>query len=148
MPPISRRSVSAPSARSTATSTRSVSPASRSPPCPARVIDWCPAITCRRSRSLLKKPCSSCSGSELALGLGTEDQRAAVRSAAAKVEAVLTEETRREVDRMRERIRVASDHHRETSPWLPTLQRGVIQERVLKVRVPLLQLGRGHRARG
>jgi predicted DNA-binding transcriptional regulator YafY len=73
-------------------------------------------------------------GSELALGLGTDEQRSAVRSAAAKVEAVLADETRREVERMRERIRVASDHHREASPWLPILQRGVIQERVLHLR--------------
>ena len=73
-------------------------------------------------------------GSELALGLGTDEQRAAVRSAAAKVEAVLTEETRREVERLRERIRVAPEHYRETSPWLPLLQRAVIQEHVVKVR--------------
>jgi len=74
-------------------------------------------------------------GSELALGLGTDEQREAVRSAAAKVEAVLAEETRREVDRLRERIRVAPEHrHRETSTWLPLLQRAVIQERVLRVR--------------
>jgi predicted DNA-binding transcriptional regulator YafY len=73
-------------------------------------------------------------GSELALGLGTDEQRAAVRSAAAKVEAVLAVETRREVERLRERIRVAPEHHREASPWLPMLQRAVIQERVLRVR--------------
>jgi predicted DNA-binding transcriptional regulator YafY len=73
-------------------------------------------------------------GSELALGLGTEQQREASRSAAAKVQAVLAEETRREVDRMRERIRVAPNRHHGESPWLPPLQRAVIQERVLRLR--------------
>ena len=73
-------------------------------------------------------------GSELAVGLGTEEQREAARSAAAKVQAVLAEETSREVDRLRERIRVAPALYRDSSPWLPLLQRAVIQERVLRVR--------------
>jgi len=72
-------------------------------------------------------------GSELAIGLGTDPQREAGRSAAAKVEAVLAEETRREVEHLRERIRVAPALHRDASPWLPLLQRAVIQERVLRV---------------
>jgi predicted DNA-binding transcriptional regulator YafY len=73
-------------------------------------------------------------GSELALGLGTEEQRVAARSAAAKVEVVLAEETRREVERLRERIRVGGNHRHEASPWLPLLQRAVIQEHVLRLR--------------
>ncbi len=47
-------------------------------------------------------------GSDLALGLGSADQRDATRAAAAKVQAVLRPETRREVDSLRERIRVSS----------------------------------------
>jgi predicted DNA-binding transcriptional regulator YafY len=72
-------------------------------------------------------------GAELARGLGTHEQRESARAAAAKVEAVLQPETRREVDHLRERIRVSS-WHREASPWLPVLQRGVIEERVVRLR--------------
>src|SRR5574341_1649972 len=43
-------------------------------------------------------------GSDLALGLGTPAQRAAARSAAAKVDAALRPETRADVDRLRQRI--------------------------------------------
>ncbi len=73
-------------------------------------------------------------GAELARGLGTQEQRESARAAAAKVEAVLRPETRREVERLRERIRISPWHHREASPWLPVLQRAVIQERVLRLR--------------
>jgi predicted DNA-binding transcriptional regulator YafY len=73
-------------------------------------------------------------GAELALGLGTEDQRQAARSASAKVEAALRPETRREVDRLRERIRVSPWLFREASPWLAVLQQAVIQDRVLRLR--------------
>ncbi len=73
-------------------------------------------------------------GAEMARGLGTQEQRESARAAAAKVEAVLRPETRREVERLRERIRISPWDHRETSPWLPVLQRGVIQERVLRLR--------------
>jgi len=73
-------------------------------------------------------------GSDLALGLGTEDQRQAVRSAAAKVEAVLRPETRREVERLRERIRVSGWMRREPSHWLPLLQRAVVHDQVVFIR--------------
>ena len=73
-------------------------------------------------------------GADLASGLGTGEQRDAVRAAAAKVEAVLRPETRAEVERLRERIRVSHWMHRGTSPWLVHLQQGVIQDRVLWLR--------------
>ena len=73
-------------------------------------------------------------GSDLALGLGTAAQRDAVRAAAAKVEAVLRPDTRREVDRLRQRIRVSPWMRQETSPWLPLLQQAVIHDRVLWLR--------------
>jgi predicted DNA-binding transcriptional regulator YafY len=73
-------------------------------------------------------------GSDLALGLGTPEQREAARSAAAKVEAVLRPETHAEVQRLRERIRVSHWMHRGASPWLPLLQQGVLQDRVLWLR--------------
>ena len=73
-------------------------------------------------------------GSDLALGLGTEDQRQAVRSAAAKVEAVLRPETRREVEHLRERIRVSGWMRHEPSHWLPLLQRAVTNDQVLFIR--------------
>ncbi len=73
-------------------------------------------------------------GSDLVLGLGTAEQREAARSAAAKVEAVLRPETHRDVDRLRERIRVSSWMRREPSPWLPLLQQAVIHDRVVFIR--------------
>ena len=73
-------------------------------------------------------------GSDLALGLGTASQRQATRTAAAKVEAVLRPETRSEVDRLRERIRVSRWGRNEASPWLPVLQQAVIHDRVLHLR--------------
>ena len=73
-------------------------------------------------------------GSDLARALGTEAQREAARAAAAKVEAVLQPETRHEVERMRERIRVSPHMQREPSPWLPALQQGVLQERAIFLR--------------
>src|SRR3990172_2398084 len=57
-------------------------------------------------------------GSDLALGLGTSAQREATRTAAAKVEAALRPETRREVDRLRERIRVSPCLRPASSPSL------------------------------
>ena len=73
-------------------------------------------------------------GAELAVGLGTQEQRESARSAAAKVEAVLRPETQREVARLRERIRISPWQRREASPWLAVLQRGVIHDRVLRLR--------------
>ncbi len=73
-------------------------------------------------------------GAELAVGLGTQEQREQTRSAAAKVEAVLRPETRRDVERLRERIRISPWQQREASPWLSVLQRAVIHERVLRLR--------------
>ena len=73
-------------------------------------------------------------GSDLALGLGTAGQREATKSAAAKVEAALRPETREEVDRLRERIRVSRWTQQETTPWLPLLQQAVIHDRVLELR--------------
>jgi predicted DNA-binding transcriptional regulator YafY len=73
-------------------------------------------------------------GSDLALGLGTPEQREVVRAAAAKVEAALRPETRLEVGRLRERIRVSRWMRQEASPWLPLLQQGVLEDRVLWLR--------------
>ena len=73
-------------------------------------------------------------GSDLALGLGTAGQREATKSAATKVEAALRPETREEVDRLRERIRVSRWTQQETTPWLPLLQQAVIHDRVLELR--------------
>jgi len=73
-------------------------------------------------------------GAELAVGLGTQEQRESARSAAAKVEAVLRPETQREVARLRERIRISPWQRREASPWLPVMQRAVIQDHVLRLR--------------
>src|SRR3990172_3328358 len=57
-------------------------------------------------------------GGDLALGLGTPDQREAARAAMAKVEAALRPETRREVERLRERIRVSPCLRPASSPSL------------------------------
>ena len=73
-------------------------------------------------------------GADLVRGLGTTDQRETVRSAVAKVEAVLRPETREEVGRLRNRIRVSTWMSREPSPWLPLLQQAVVEERVLWLR--------------
>ncbi len=73
-------------------------------------------------------------GSDLALGLGTAPQREAARSAAAKVEAALRPETRRDVDRLRERIRVSTWMRGDASPWLPLLQQAVIRDHVVRLR--------------
>jgi len=73
-------------------------------------------------------------GGDLALQLGTAAQREAARAASAKVEAVLQPETRREVERLRERIRVSPWRRREASPWLPLLHQAVVQDRVVKLR--------------
>lgn len=72
-------------------------------------------------------------GADLAQRLGTPEQRDAVRAAAAKVEAALQQETRREVDRLRRRISV-SQRDGAASPWLPLLQQGVMHDRVLTLR--------------
>lgn len=73
-------------------------------------------------------------GSDLALGLGTSAQREAARTAAAKVEAALTPDTRAEVSRMRERIQVSGWMQREASPWLALLQEALLQNRVLHLK--------------
>lgn len=72
-------------------------------------------------------------GSDLALGMGTAADQEATRAAAAKVEAVLTPETRRVVQRLRERIKVSRWNYREPSRWLPVLQQAVLNERVLDI---------------
>jgi predicted DNA-binding transcriptional regulator YafY len=73
-------------------------------------------------------------GSDLAQPLGTPEQRDATRSAAAKIEAVLRPDTRREVDRRRGRVRVSHWTERDVSPWLPILQRAVFNDQVLRLR--------------
>jgi predicted DNA-binding transcriptional regulator YafY len=73
-------------------------------------------------------------GSDIALRLGTAAQREAARAAAVKVEAVLGQETRVEVARMRERIRVSGWMHREASPWLESLQEALLENRVLHLK--------------
>jgi predicted DNA-binding transcriptional regulator YafY len=73
-------------------------------------------------------------GSDLALGLGTPAQREAARAAAAKVEAALRPETRADVDRLRQRIRVSDWMRREPTPWLALLQQAVAREQVIWLR--------------
>jgi predicted DNA-binding transcriptional regulator YafY len=73
-------------------------------------------------------------GADLARELGTSGQREATRAATAKVEAALRPETRVEVERTRERIRVSGWKHHEASPWLPALHRAVIEDRALRLR--------------
>lgn len=73
-------------------------------------------------------------GADLVRGLGTASQREITRSAVAKVEAVLAEGTRAEVERLRERIRVSHWMRQEPSPWLPLLQQAVLEQRVLYLR--------------
>ncbi len=73
-------------------------------------------------------------GGDLALRLGTAGERDAARTAAAKVEAVLGPETRRQVDHLRERIRVSDWMHIQRSSWLPILQQAVIHDRVIWLR--------------
>ena len=73
-------------------------------------------------------------GSDLALGLGTPEQRSAGHSAAAKVEAALRPETRADVDRLRQRIRVSDWLRREPTPWLALLQQAVAHEQVIWLR--------------
>lgn len=73
-------------------------------------------------------------GADLSFGLGTSEQREAARAASAKVEAALTPETRREVERMRQRIRVSTGMKSEPSPWMPLLQQAVANEQVVQIR--------------
>ena len=73
-------------------------------------------------------------GADIAQGIGTAAQREAVRSAAVKVEAVLTPETRTEVERLRDRIRVSQWMPREPSPLLPVFQDAVLHQRVVALR--------------
>jgi predicted DNA-binding transcriptional regulator YafY len=73
-------------------------------------------------------------GLDLALRLGTMAQRDATKSAAAKVEAVLTPETREEVTRLRERIRASPHVSGDLSPFLPLLQEAVVNDRVVHLR--------------
>ncbi|HVP05845.1 MAG TPA: YafY family protein [Dehalococcoidia bacterium] len=73
-------------------------------------------------------------GADLVRGLGTAEQREVTRSAVAKVEAVLAEGTRAEVERLRDRIRVSHWMRQEPSPWLPLLQQAVLEQRVVHMR--------------
>jgi predicted DNA-binding transcriptional regulator YafY len=73
-------------------------------------------------------------GADIAQGIGTAAQREAVRSAAVKVEAVLTPETRSEVERLRDRVRVSQWMPREPSPLLPLFQDAVLNQRVVALR--------------
>jgi len=73
-------------------------------------------------------------GSDLALGLGTPEQREAAKAAAAKVEAALRPDTRADVDRLRQRIRVSDWMRREPTPWLALLQQAVAREQVIWLR--------------
>ncbi len=73
-------------------------------------------------------------GSDLALGLGTPAQREAARAAAAKVEAALRPDTRSDVERLRDRIRVSNWMRREPTPWLSLLQQAVAHDHVLWLR--------------
>ncbi|HEY8491192.1 MAG TPA: YafY family protein [Dehalococcoidia bacterium] len=73
-------------------------------------------------------------GVDLASGLGTASQREAARTAAAKVEAVLSPETRAEVERLRQRIRISRWARRDASPWLPLLQQAVVEDRLVRIR--------------
>jgi predicted DNA-binding transcriptional regulator YafY len=73
-------------------------------------------------------------GLDLALRLGTMAQRDSARAAAAKVEAVLSPETRREVGLLRERIRASPHVAGDLSPFLPLLQEAVIGDRVVHLR--------------
>ncbi len=73
-------------------------------------------------------------GLDLALGLGTMAQRDAVRTAAAKVDAVLLPETREAVARLRDRIRASPYVAGELSPHLPLLQEAVVGDRVVRLR--------------
>ena len=72
-------------------------------------------------------------GADLAQRLATPEQRDAAKAAAAKVEAVLQQETQREVERLRRRIMVGRGRE-GASPWLPLLQQGVVQDRALWLR--------------
>lgn len=73
-------------------------------------------------------------GADMTLGLGTDEQREAARAAAAKVEAALTPETRREVERMRKRIRVSTGMRTGPSPWMRLLQQAVANDQVVQLR--------------
>lgn len=73
-------------------------------------------------------------GADLTKGLGTPRQRDAATAASAKVEAVLTPETRAEVERMRRRILVSNWMKSDISPWMPLLQQAVANDHVLQLR--------------
>ncbi len=73
-------------------------------------------------------------GADIAQGIGTAAQRDAVRSAAAKVEAVLSPDTRAAVERLRERVRVSQWMLREPSSLLPVFQEAVMHQRVVALR--------------
>jgi predicted DNA-binding transcriptional regulator YafY len=80
-------------------------------------------------------------GADLVSGLGTHDQRDATISAAAKVESVLDQQTRSEVEILRQRIRVSAWNRSEPSPHLALLQQGVIQCRVIHIRYRAFESG-------
>ncbi len=73
-------------------------------------------------------------GADLAPPLGTDDQRAAARSAAAKVEAALDAPTREQVQHRRERLAAMPDGRAAPSPWLPVLVQAVLEDRVVHLR--------------
>jgi predicted DNA-binding transcriptional regulator YafY len=73
-------------------------------------------------------------GSDIALGLGTPEQREAAKAAAAKVEAALAPDTRADVDRLRQRIRVSDWMRRQPTPWLALLQQAVAGDHVIWLR--------------
>lgn len=73
-------------------------------------------------------------GADVAARLATPAQREALRTAAAKIEAVLDAPTRAEVDRRRERIVVPAWAYRDPSPWLPLLVRAVLEGAVVHLR--------------
>jgi predicted DNA-binding transcriptional regulator YafY len=73
-------------------------------------------------------------GADLAHPVGASEERAANRAAVAKVEAALRPDTKREVDRLRERVRTWSAFNREPSGWLPVLRKAVTTDRLLYLR--------------
>lgn len=73
-------------------------------------------------------------GLDLVERLGTNSQRDATKGAAAKVEAVLTPDTREEVSRLRERIRASPHVAGDLSPYLPLLQEAVVGDKVVHLR--------------
>ncbi|MDA1148212.1 MAG: YafY family protein [Chloroflexi bacterium] len=72
-------------------------------------------------------------GADLATGLGTDDQERVRRSATSKLEAALPEATRREVELLRDRVRVERWDPRAPSEWLGPLLRATLEDRVVRI---------------